>query len=39
MDTSQTKLNFLQWNTDFSKAATLLLEQFMEEYITDAAFI
>ena len=39
MDTSQTKLNFLQWNTDFSKAATLLLEQFMEEYNTDAAFI
>ena len=39
MDTSQTKLNFLQWNTDFSKAATLLLEKFMEEYNTDAAFI
>ena len=32
-------LNFLQLNTDFSKASTLLLEKYMHEYDTDVALI
>ena len=39
MATLYKKLNFMQWNTDFSKAATYLIEKFMNDYDIDAAFI
>ena len=39
MATLYKKINFMQWNTDFSKAATYLIEKFMNDYGTDAAFI